>query len=219
MSEVYAMKNSRLLAFGAVLALVVVAATVPASAATLAVTNGAAIDGTFGMAITFNPATTTRAYVEDATPTAETHYVFRYRFDPNETVMDNNKRYKQFTAFRETPSQYRAINVTYRKGDGAGINFVRVKSHENPASSLWQTSDWVTLPEGPSVLEVDWTRSSGPGAADGVMRVWLDGVLMDTVNNLDNDEVNVDFVRWGAVGGVDLNTDGVQYFDLFESFR
>lgn len=219
MSEVYAMKNSRLFVLGAVLAVAIAAFAVPASAATLAVTNGAAIDGSFGMEVTFDPATTTRAYVEDATPNAETHYVFRYRFDPNDIVMDNNKRYKQFTAFRETPSQYRAINVTYRKGDGTGTNFVRVKSHENPASALWQTSAWITLPEAPSVLEVDWTRSSGPGAADGVMRVWLDGVLMDTVNNLDNDECNIDFVRWGAVGGVDLNTDGTQYFDLFESFR
>ncbi|MCB1054272.1 MAG: hypothetical protein KDD11_02020 [Acidobacteria bacterium] len=219
MSEVYAMKNSRLLVLGAALALTVAAFAVPASAATLAVTNGAAIDGSFGMGVTFDPMTTTRAYVEDATPNAETHYVFRYRFDPNDVIMDNNKRYKQFTAFRETPTQYRGINVTYRKGDGNGTNFYRVKSHMNESSAVWQTSDWITIPEGPSVLEVDWTRSSGPGAADGVMRVWLDGVLVSTVSNLDNDEVNVDFVRWGAVGGVDLNTDGTQFFDLFESFR
>lgn len=206
----------RQLVLGALLALAVFV-VVPASATTLAVNNSAAIDGSFGMEITWTPASTTKAYVEDASPNAETHYVFRYRFDPNEIIMDTNKRYKQFTAFRETPSQYRAVTVVYRKN--GTDNFMLVKSHENPASSAWQKTAWFTIPEGPSVLEVDWTRSSGPGAADGEMRVWLDGTLIETVPNLDNDEVHVDFVRWGAVGGVDLNTDGTQYFDLFESFR
>ncbi|MDY7096309.1 MAG: hypothetical protein SX243_25320 [Acidobacteriota bacterium] len=217
MSEVFASSNSRQLLLGALLAIAMVVATVPATATTLDVTGGAAIDGSFGMAINFTPASTTRAYVEDASPSGETHYVFRYRFDPNEIIMDDNKRYKQFTAFRETPSQYRCINVTYRKN--GTDNFFRIKSHMNPASAEWQRTAWITLPEGPSVLEVDWTAASGPGAADGEMRVWLDGTLIETVPNLDNDECAIDFVRWGAVGGVDPNTDGAQNFDLFESFR
>ena len=56
-------------------------------------------------------------------------------------------------------------------------------------------------------------------ASDGVLRLWVDGVLQETLVGLDLDDGRVDNVRFGLVGGVDTGTAGSSFFDDFISVR
>ncbi|MCQ3938724.1 MAG: hypothetical protein DPW18_17010 [Chloroflexi bacterium] len=74
--------------------------------------------------------------------------------------------------------------------------------------------------EGSPVLIVDeWQAASAPGANDGFLSLWIDGVLAGTISNVDNDTHALDEVRLGATGGVDSSTSGSMFFDSFESQR
>ncbi|MEM9292451.1 MAG: hypothetical protein AAGD01_12285 [Acidobacteriota bacterium] len=188
--------------------------TPTADAASLAVNGTAALEGSFGMEITFD-GDTQRAYVEDGTPTTETHYNAKFRFDPNSITMEANKRHKIFQGNRETPSTIRLMTVIYRKNDPD--NFILVKSKDD--NDVFQKTAWISVPDGPILVEIDWRAATGVGANNGEMRLWVDGVLQDTVSGIDNDEMHIDYVRMGAVGNINTTTIGTQFFDSFESFR
>jgi hypothetical protein len=68
-------------------------------------------------------------------------------------------------------------------------------------------------------IEIDWQASSAPGANNGFLTLWVDGVLKQTISNIDNDQITIGEVRLGAVAGVDSGTSGSVLFDKFESRR
>jgi len=74
------------------------------------------------------------------------------------------------------------------------------------------TSDW-------HKIEIDWKAATTPGANDGLLTLWIDGVQKATVTNLDNDTRRVDGAQLGAVAGIDTGTRGTEYFDTFVSRR
>ena len=49
--------------------------------------------------------------------------------------------------------------------------------------------------------------------------MWVDGSQVTGLSGLDNESARVDFVRWGAVDGVDSTTTGTMNLDEFVSQR
>ena len=86
-------------------------------------------------------------------------------------------------------------------------------------STGWTSSCRVTISDAPHYLETDWKASSAPGANNGVLTFWVDGVQQGTFTTIDNDTRRVDQIRLGATDGVDNGSRGMYYIDAFESRR
>ena len=66
----------------------------------------------------------------------------------------------------------------------------------------------------PHFVGVWWGAATGPGANNGFIYLYIDGVLTEWENDTDNDTRNIDSVRFGAAEGLDGNTLGI--FDVDE---
>jgi hypothetical protein len=70
-----------------------------------------------------------------------------------------------------------------------------------------------------NMIELDWRASTGAGANNGGLTLWINGVQKANITGVDNDTRRIDRIRLGAVSGVDTGTRGTYYFDAFESRR
>ena len=78
---------------------------------------------------------------------------------------------------------------------------------------------WVNVNDAPQAIEVDWRAATSPGATDGGLTLWLDGIEQAVISAVDNDTRTIDSVRLGAVSGLHNQIRGTCYFDQFESHR
>jgi hypothetical protein len=184
--------------------------------ASLLVNETAALEGGYGMEAVL-ATTTERAYAEDDSPSGDTFMDWYFLFDANGMTMADNTRHKIFQAFQQTPTA-RLVTAVLRYRDATGTA-LRVKVHQNDSS--WVGTGWLPIPTSGAVqVQMEWVRSTGPGAEDGILAVYLDGILADTVMGIDNDSAgNVDFVRIGVTGGAEITTTGSHYFDEFLTLR
>jgi hypothetical protein len=154
-------------------------------------------------------------YVQDDRPDGERRYRARFYFDPNgfdpgEAL--NHRRVRLFLAFTE-PSRRVAALVLRRLG-GAYSVMARARRDDNTQAD----TGFVPISDGPHVFEFDLVRSSGPGANDGYISLFIDGIFAGSTSNLDNDLSDVDFARMGALS-VKTGASGTMYWDQFVSRR
>jgi len=79
--------------------------------------------------------------------------------------------------------------------------------------------DLGAIGDGPHSIELDWRAATAVGANNGGLTLWIDGVQQADLTGVDNDTLQIDRVRLGAVTGIDTGTRGTYYFDAFESRR
>lgn len=65
----------------------------------------------------------------------------------------------------------------------------------------------------PHWIEIDWKASSGPGADDGFLKLWIDDDLKEELLNVDNDTHFIDLIRLGASGITSSGFTGSVYLD------
>lgn len=46
-------------------------------------------------------------------------------------------------------------------------------------------------------IEIDWQAATAAGANNGYITLWVDGILLQTLSNIDNDTRRVDEARLG----------------------
>lgn len=68
----------------------------------------------------------------------------------------------------------------------------------------------------PHYVEIDWKASSGVGQNDGYFKLWIDGVLKETIADIDNDTWDVDHCDMGHRDGWGTRS-GTLLFDAFVS--
>jgi hypothetical protein len=181
----------------------------------LAVTDGAALAGSnHGLQVTVNDRH--GVYVQDERPNLERRYVARFfldpnGFDPGEAMQ--RFRTQVFLAFSEEPLK-RLIHVVLRRIVGAYSVRVRVREDDDSHAD----TAFVPITDAPHLIQIDWTRGSAPGANDGTLVFSIDGVVIDTLAELDNDARGIDFVRLGAMS-VKAGASGTIFFDEFSSWR
>lgn len=222
--------------------LVAAGAAVPAMAAnSVAVTNAAALEGNFGLAVDITGGSNlTDAYVVTAHPDGETTYNFSFRLHPGTLNMDAAAAARSFiigNVRKLTPN--RNFLFVYLMEQRNGWWGVQANArNDNGAFPAWQTPVNVCNPSPSSAvpcssidgtgveIRYEWGAATAPGANNGFFRVYRNGVLARTFANLDNDLQTIEEAWWGAIfmGGGTQNSpstqaDGTYYFDSYESTR
>ena len=192
----------------------------------LAVTTDAALEGTYGLGVTFDGASTNTAYVHDDSPNDETVYRFQFRAELNDFDSLPGDIFYIVTA--RSPAPNNLIRVWIRKRtDGSGLYQLRVITRRDSGSS---DNRWTQVGGagfgGNSTWEVEWTQASAAGANDGRLWLWKNGGLIaDSGATLDNDERGIGDIRMGhtnqinVTGNIATGTTGTLNFDSFESYR
>jgi uncharacterized protein YjiK len=177
----------------------------------LSVTANAALVGSRGMSALMDD--NTNIYVTDDSPNAEPRYRARFYFDPNSVAMASGDTQNIFNGYMGASTV--VMKVVFRFSSGAYQ--VRV-ALLNDATG-WTNTAWSTISDAPHSIEFDWRASTAPGANNGGITFWIDGLQKANIATVDNDTRRIDRVRLGPVAGVDTGTRGATYFDAFESRR
>jgi len=154
---------------------------------------------------------TVAIYVNDDRPIAEPHYQARFYFDPNSISMVDGLDFYIFNGY-DTAS---VLQVQF--GFSAGNYRIRVRQ-QNDANGTTSTA-WVTITDALHVIEIEWQAATAVGANNGIAMLWIDGVQSGSLSGLDNDIRRIEYVRLGAVSGLNAGTLGTYYLDAFESRR
>jgi ELWxxDGT repeat protein len=172
------------------------------------------LDGIFFLNASVND--TNPLFVLDDTPRAEGEYRARFLLDPSAYdpgEASGAHRTRVFIAFSDVPVR-RQLTLVLIRNSGVYRILLRTRRDDGTRADL----PAVTIAAAPHAVEVDWTRSTAPGANDGTARLWIDGILAGTLSGLDNDGAAVDFVRLGAMN-VKSGANGTLRYDRFQSRR
>jgi hypothetical protein len=178
----------------------------------LAATTGASLNGTFGLQAQLDD--NNAIYVQNNSPANEARYRSRFRFDPNSISMSLLNAHYIFQAY--TSGSSTMTRIEYRR---SSVGAYQVRAQLRNDAGSWFATSWFTLSDAPHTLETDWQAATAAGANNGRLTLWIDGTQVAQITGIDNDTLRVDFVRLGAVSGVDTGTRGTYYFDTFVSRR
>lgn len=169
------------------------------------VTEAAALHGTYGLAVLIDDTTNMR--LEDPTPNGETTYRCRFYFDPNSMTIPEDKNFLIFCGGKF----YLRIKNTW----AAQKYFLQVFDE---ADGGWDANSGnYEITDEPHYIEMDWKAATGAGQNDGHLSLYVDGVLKETLSNIDSDTEYVDSIRIGAVDEIDATVSGTFYLDDFAS--
>jgi hypothetical protein len=172
-----------------------------------------ALEGSAGLRIALGDSAS--SYVTDRSPNDEPRYRARFRLDAGAYVPATaTARLQLLKVFSSTPAMRWMIILSLRKsGDRPEIQ-ARVRLDDGGS----EATPFLTLENRPQSIELDWEKGSGPGANDGRLRLWIDGVLAATVDQLDNDLQRVKHTRFGVMGA-STSSSGAIRLDGFKSRR
>ena len=169
----------------------------------------AALEGDWGGAFTLDGAGTEISGVDNL-PNAETTFALEFMLDPNSLTMTHIDTFRFINAPSPGPGSF-AFIADFRKS-GAEYRF-QVKGR-NDAGAL-EALDDVVLVDGPNLIRIEWEAASAPGANDGIIEVFLEGVSQDSITTLDNDQHNITSIQFGPSSGIDAGTSGTFYIDRY----
>jgi hypothetical protein len=170
-----------------------------------------ALVGQFGMEAIFD--NTVPLYVTDWTPFAEREYRARFVFDPNSLDMLDGRSHFVYQALTGSSRAVARVELRFKSGN------YEIRSGLLTDESRWVNTSWWYVDDGPQTIELHWWAASSPGASDGGQTMWINEVQSETRQDVQNYSLQVDFIRLGAVAGIDAGTLGSMYFDAFESRR
>lgn len=190
-------------------------ASVAQAATSIAVNGTAALQGSFGMQVSFD-GSTGDAYVQDNSPNNETRYVVTWRMNTAPMTMAGTANHQVLRAITGDPTPTgAAFQVKVYKTAAAGYELQVLARLDSGAF----TNRIAVVGDASHQYSVDWKASSAPGANDGYVKLYKNGTLRKSLLNLDNDAQRVDMARFGAFGAVDATTSGSMYLDDFISTR
>jgi RHS repeat-associated protein len=178
----------------------------------LAVSTEAADQGLYGLKV--NISGTSSMYARYYPPILEDEYHAQFRFHPNSLSLANGKAHYIYEGSTSSTgarlirleilsenSEYK-LRVQVRKDDGTYVN----------TGKYTISNDWHTI-------QVGWKAASTDGNNDGMAKLWIDDVLMESLTGVDNDLVLLNEIRLGAPSGLDTGTSGSMLFDDFTAHR
>jgi hypothetical protein len=151
-------------------------------------------------------------YVQDDSPAAEKLYRARFYVDVSSLSPGSGDSFDHFTAYANSGATQFEIQL---EENGSNIDLV-VSARDGGTFSTATASS--SLPGTYLAVEFEWMASAA-GQSNGHLDVWLDGSPVTGLANLDNETGQIDYVRWGAVDGVDSTTTGTMNLDEFVSQR
>jgi len=157
---------------------------------------------------------TNSLFVQDDTPSGENRYRARFYFDPNGFDPGETSGHFRTRLFLAQGGGFRLVTIVLKRQGGQ----YSVEARTRANSGARVDTGFLDITDAPHLLEFDWQRASGPGAADGRLELWLDDVSRATLPGLDNDAFGVDQGRLGALS-LKGGASGTLFFDQFESRR
>mgnify|MGYP001813895417 FL=1 len=178
----------------------------------IAIDNGFSVASSAKLTLTIDQALTGRAYVQDNSPAAESLYRARFYVDLSSLTPGSLDTFDHFTAYGSGGGVLFDLQL---EDSGSKIALVASARDGGSVSSITADS---SLPTTYFAIEFEW-KASDTGLSNGHLDVWVDGSQVTGLSGLDNESARVDFVRWGAVDGVDSTTTGTMNLDEFVSQR
>ncbi len=209
------------LAMGLIFGMLVLTAGTAAAGNTLSVTTGAALTGTYGLAVSHDGSSANAAYVESDHPTNETTMNIEFQMKPNGLSFAAVKDLDMILLARGDAAGENQIKVFVRQGATA-LKLVVLVQDASPA----HRSDGFTKltaaninPAKTSNIRLEWKAESSAGAHDGYMRLYKQGSLIDEYTAVQDFGANIDKVYLGIPANVQANASGGYYFDNYVSTR
>ena len=178
----------------------------------IAIDNGFSVASSAKLTLTIDKALTGRAYVQDNSPSAEQLYRARFYVDLTSLDPASSPAIDHFTAYSNSGAPQFVLRLVK---NGSNIDLV-VGARDggefptNPPSSVPLTEYFF--------VEFEW-KASVTGLSNGYLNVWVNGSPVTGLSGLDNEFGQIDYVRWGAVDGVDGTGWGSMNLDEFVSQR
>jgi pectate lyase len=177
----------------------------------LSVSAAAALAGSRGLHAVLDD--NNMVYVRDDSPNAEPRYRARFYFDPNSITMASGNAHFIFKGFAGKSRE--VLQMDFRQSSGA----YQLRAGLLNDGSAWTYTTWLNISDASHFIEFDWRASTGAGANNGGLTVWIDGAQQADLTGVDNDTRRIDRIRLGALSGIDTGTRGTYFFDAFESRR
>ncbi len=166
-----------------------------------------ALRGQFGLQVTYAGAGST-AFGRFTAPNGETTLTVEFFLDINTLTMANGDQSNfLFILSPGAGGNFAVINLLR----SAGVYFFNILAKDDAGANVTNVSRAIS--DEPVLIRIELQASSAPGADDGFMRTYLNGVLLDELQNIDNDTHNATEVRIGALAAVDAGTSGSLYID------
>jgi hypothetical protein len=182
----------------------------------ISVSAQAALGGTYGMQVDFNGEA--NMFVGDFSPYYEDRYRARFYLDTNGISAEGD----YFDLFAAYDRQYGIppyARVLFKQLNG---NYY-INAGILRDDKVMVLTPGLLLTDGMHAIEIDWRAASVPGANDGGLTLWVDGVEKRNLIGIDNDTHRISRVYLGAgvhAGStVDPTSTGTMYFDAFVSNR
>jgi hypothetical protein len=185
--------------------------------------NGARFSQNCGAQVSVTAGDATAAFVQDNSPASEATYRARFYVNLRTLQMQSGDEFDLFAAYNGTDpvppatSGNAVLRLVVRQT--GGTRQLSMFARLNSGTEL-EMSAPVTLANGWRSIEIDWAAATAPGANNGRLGLWVDGAAKTTgLGSLNNDTLAINYVRWGAVAGLDAGTSGTFRLDDFASQR
>jgi hypothetical protein len=173
------------------------------------VTEAAARDGAYGAAFTIED--TTARYVEDTSPTNETELAPELWFDPSGLSMGDGDEFV-CASYIEAGGGVDAARLVLGYENSDDYHYLYTQTRLD--GGAYTDGAQVVIPSHHGVrVRMHILFSSTGGADDGRTYLLINDRQRDAVTGLDNDTLNIDTIRYGAVSGLDATTTGVLKMD------
>ena len=183
-------------------------------------TGSSALVGSYGMQVIVNDTGT--IFVTDELPIAEPHYRVRFYLNPNSISMLDSQDFYIFTGY-QTSSVFQVQLGFSVASTPACTGKYCIRLRQTNDSGTTTSTGWIVIDNNFSnVIEIEWWAASASGANNGGANLWItrnNANESGSLSNLDNDTKRIDYVRLGAVSGLNVGTLGTYYLDAFESRR
>jgi hypothetical protein len=175
------------------------------------------------MRVTFDGVSTNQVWVQDNTPVCESTMNVEMRHTTPGLIFDADDRIDSLLVRAESgdPGGARTeLRCRTQVGNGASTNNVRCSyRRDNGTFQFAGTAGF--NPNFEHVFKVEFVKESAPGALDGIIRFFKNGVLSFERLDADNDTSCWSASRMGSSGNLTATTDlvGPADFDDFISTR
>jgi len=162
----------------------------------------AAQTGDYGLA--FPIMDTTNRYVEFTGPNNETLFVAECWINPSFLTMATNDEFRFLSTVLSPFGVVLERSVTSYRIMSFAVNDIAFLV----SSSYYDiTDDW-------HHIRIEWEAASAPGADDGYLNLYIDGVLKEALTGVDSDTQEIHNVLFGPnLGTLDAGTYGIFYMD------
>jgi hypothetical protein len=107
------------------------------------------------------------------------------------------------------------IRIEFRRSS----NLYQIQASARNNAGTYAATSWHTIANGPTVIEINWQAATTESNANGLLNLWINSTLRQTLSNQANGTLRIEEARLGPLAGIDSGTRGITYYDAYVSNR